>query len=164
MNRKLNLLAWWYQYRCFNILMFNQFLGLLTFLCPKKSFCLFSQFSDRCHNSSKVFDKTFVKLCHPIEYLNLLRIPRSLHVYYCLYFIGYGSFLSLEVIKPKIIPKNTINAHLFRFKLMPYSLHFWKHSLNFCKWLSMLLYNVKSFKNIFIKLSKYSLNALVTTL
>jgi hypothetical protein len=30
----------------------------------------------------------------------------------------------LETIKPKIIPESIINAHLFGFKLMPYSLHF----------------------------------------
>jgi hypothetical protein len=41
----------------------------------------------------------------------------------CILF-GYGSFLSLETIKPKTILANTINAHLSRFKLMPYSLHF----------------------------------------
>jgi hypothetical protein len=41
----------------------------------------------------------------------------------CIYF-GSGSFLSLEIIKPKIILENTINAHLFGFKLMSYSLHF----------------------------------------
>jgi hypothetical protein len=52
---------------------------------------------------------------------------------------------------------------LSRFNLMPYSLHFWKHCLNFYKWLSMSLYTVKSSRNIFIKLSKYSLNTLVTT-
>jgi hypothetical protein len=34
------------------------------------------------------------------------------------------SFPSLEIIKPKIIPKNTINAHFSGFRLMPYSLHF----------------------------------------
>jgi hypothetical protein len=41
----------------------------------------------------------------------------------CIFF-GYGSFPSLEIIKPKIIHENTINAHLSGFKLMPYSLHF----------------------------------------
>jgi hypothetical protein len=39
-------------------------------------------------------------------------------------FFGSDSFPSLETIKPKIIPENTINAHLSRFNLMPYSLHF----------------------------------------
>ncbi len=109
----------------------------------------------------KVFYKAYVKLCHPIEYLNLLGILRWLHVYYCLYFFGFGDFPYLEIIKPNVIPKNTINAHLSGFKLMPYSLHFWKQSLSFCKLLSMSLYTMKSSKNIFIKLSKYSLNALV---
>jgi hypothetical protein len=35
-----------------------------------------------------------------------------------------GDFLSLETIKPNIIPENTINAHLSGFRLMPYYLHF----------------------------------------
>jgi hypothetical protein len=39
-------------------------------------------------------------------------------------FFGYGSFPFLKTIKPKIILENTMNAHLFGFKLMPYSLHF----------------------------------------
>jgi hypothetical protein len=55
-----------------DILLFNQFLGLLTFFCPKTSLCFSGQFSDRCHKSNKFF----IKLCHPIEYLNLLRIFR----------------------------------------------------------------------------------------
>jgi hypothetical protein len=78
---------WSYQYQCFNILLFNQFPSLLTFLCLRKCFCLSSQFNDRCHNSNKVFDKAYVKLCRPIEYLNLLMIIRWWHVYYCLYFL-----------------------------------------------------------------------------
>jgi hypothetical protein len=41
----------------------------------------------------------------------------------CIFFV-YSSFPSLEIIKPKIIPKNTMNVHLSRFKLMPHSLHF----------------------------------------
>ncbi len=81
----------------------------------------------------------------------------------CIFF-GFGNFLSLEIIKLNIIPKNTINAHLSRFRLMPYYVHFWKHSLSFCKWLSMSLYTIRPSKNIFMKLSKYSLNALITTL
>jgi hypothetical protein len=40
----------------------------------------------------------------------------------CIFFSS-SSFPSLETIKPKIIPENTINAHLSRFRLMPYSLH-----------------------------------------
>jgi hypothetical protein len=80
----------------------------------------------------------------------------------CIFF-RFCNFPSLETIKPKIILKNTINAKLSRFKLMPYSLHFWKHNLNFYKWLFMPLYIVKSSRNIFIKLSKYYLNVLVTT-
>jgi hypothetical protein len=55
--------------------------SLLTF------FSLFGQFSDRCHNNSNFFDKTSLKLCHPIAYLNLLLILGWLHVYYCLYLL-----------------------------------------------------------------------------
>jgi hypothetical protein len=160
---KFHLPVWWYQYWCFNILLFNQFLGLMTFLCPKKkkSLCFSNQFSERCHKSSKVFYKTFVKLCHLIEYLNLMGIHRWWHVYYWLYFFGFGSFPSLETIKANNILQYTINAHLSGFIWMPYSLHFWKLNLNFYKWLSMSLYIIKSSINIFIKLSQYSLNVLV---
>jgi hypothetical protein len=41
----------------------------------------------------------------------------------CIFF-GSSNFPSLETIKPNIILKNSINAHLFGFRLMPYSLHF----------------------------------------
>jgi hypothetical protein len=50
----------------------------------------------------------------------------------CIFF-GSGSFPFLKIIKPKIILENTMNAHLSGFKLMPYSLHFLKHSLSFYK-------------------------------
>jgi hypothetical protein len=39
-------------------------------------------------------------------------------------FFRSSNFRSLETIKPKIILENTINANLFGFKLMSYSLHF----------------------------------------
>ncbi len=83
--------------------MFDQFPNLLTFLYPKESFYLFCQLNDRCHNNNKCFDKTFVKLCHPIEYLNLMWILMWWHVYYCLYFFGSNSFFSFEIIKHNII-------------------------------------------------------------
>ncbi len=78
-------------------------------------------------------------------------------------FLGSSSFPSLEIINSKNILENTMNVHLSGFKLMPYSLHFWKNNLSFYRWLSMSLYTVKSFRNIFIKLFKYFLNVLVTT-
>jgi hypothetical protein len=71
-------------------------------------------------------------LCHPIEYLNLLWIHKWWHVFQLFVF-------SLDrVVSLLLKPKNTINAHLSRFRLMSYSLHFWKHNLSFCKWLSMI--------------------------
>jgi len=50
----------------------------------------------------------------------------------CIFF-GFDSFPFLEIIKPNIILENIINAHLSGFKLMPYCLHFLKHSLSFYK-------------------------------
>jgi hypothetical protein len=41
----------------------------------------------------------------------------------CIFF-GFGNFLSLDIIKPNIILENTINTHLFGFRVMSYSLHF----------------------------------------
>jgi len=94
----------------------------------------------------------------------ILEFAMDFKVVACLLLLVF--FLDLVVpffgtLNLKIIPKNTMNAHLSRFKLMPYSLHFWKHNMNFYRWLSMSLYTIKSSKNIFIELSKYSLNALV---
>jgi hypothetical protein len=127
----------------------------------KKSLCLFGHF--RCHNSNKVFDKGLIKFFHPIKYLNLLWIHGWWMFTIACIFSGSGSFLSLKTIKPKIILENIVNAHMSGFRLMPYSFHFWKHNLNFYIWLFKSLYTVKSSKNVFIKLSKYFLNALVTT-
>ncbi len=81
----------------------------------------------------------------------------------CIFF-GSCSLPSFEIINLINIPKKTVKVHFYGFKLIFYSLHFWKHNLSFCKWVSMPQYIVKSSKNIFMKLSKYSLNAFVTTL
>jgi hypothetical protein len=94
--------------------MFYQLPSLITFLCPNKSLYFSSQFNDRCHNSSNFFDKIFVKLCHPIEYLNFFYgfLGGGTFIIACTFF-GSKSFPYLEIIKPNIIPKNTMNAHLF---------------------------------------------------
>jgi hypothetical protein len=42
----------------------------------KKILCFYGQFNNRCHNISRYFNETFVKLCHTIEYLNLLWVFR----------------------------------------------------------------------------------------
>jgi hypothetical protein len=41
----------------------------------------------------------------------------------CVFFRS-SSVPSLETIKPKIISENTINAYIFGFRLLPYSLHY----------------------------------------
>jgi hypothetical protein len=165
MNIKLHLSALWYWYQCFNIFLFDQLLSLLTFLCPKKSLYLFSQFSDKCHDSNKVFYEAFKKLCHPLNtWIYCGFLGGGMFIITCNFF-GSSSFRSLEIIiKPKIIHESNMNEHLFGFKLMPYSLHFWKHNPSFYKWLPMSLYIIKSSKNIFIKSSKHFMNALVITL
>ncbi len=61
---------------------------LVIFLYPKEILC----FNDRCHNNNNVFNKTSIKLCHPIEYLNLLWIFRWWHLYYCLYILWIQQF------------------------------------------------------------------------
>jgi hypothetical protein len=42
-------------------------------------------------------------------------------------FLGSRSLLSLNIIKPTHIPKETIKAHLYVLKLIPYTLQVWKH-------------------------------------
>ncbi len=79
----------------------------LTFLYPKRSFCLSNQFNDRCHDSNKVFYKSSVKLCHPIEYSNLLGILRWWHVYYGLYFLWIQQF--------PFFGNNKIEAHPLKY-------------------------------------------------
>jgi hypothetical protein len=60
----------------------------------------------------------------------------------CVFFRS-SSVPYLETIKPKIISENTINAYIFGFRLLPYSLHYWKHCLSFCKWLFMSIIHFK---------------------
>ncbi len=78
-------------------------------LLSKKSLCDSGHF--RCHNSSKVFDKGSIKLCHPIKYLNMLWIFGWWMFTIACIFFGFGNFLSLKTIKLKIILESTINAH-----------------------------------------------------
>ncbi len=64
----------------------------ITLFSQEESLYFSCQFSDICHNSSKVFNETFLKLCHTIEYLNMLWILKWWHVYYCLYFLWIWLF------------------------------------------------------------------------
>jgi hypothetical protein len=63
---------------------------------------------------------------------------------------------------PKIIIGKTMKAYLSWFKLIPYSLHFCKHSFSLDRQIFMSFYNMKSCKKIFIiNWSKYSSNVLL---
>jgi hypothetical protein len=46
-------------------------------------------------------------------------------------FLGSITLPFLNIMKPKMVPENTMNAHLSRFKLIPNSLHLKKHFLTF---------------------------------
>jgi hypothetical protein len=70
-----------------------------------------------------------------------------------LYFPQVREFTFLHKINPKTNPKNTINAHLSRFMLMPNSQHFKKQSHDFSIQVSILLNIIKSLKKIFINRS-----------
>ncbi len=63
-----------------------------------------------------------------------------------IFLLRFSNLPSLEIINLSIIPKNTKNAHLFGFKLIPNFLHLWKHSLSLARWMSISLYKIKSFK------------------
>jgi len=62
----------------------------------------------------------------------------------------------------KIIIGKSMKAHLSWFKLIPYSLHFCKHSFSLDRQIFMSFYTMKSCKKIFIiNWSKYSSNVLL---
>jgi hypothetical protein len=76
------------------------------------------EIGDSFHNKSKILHKTSIKLYHTIEILYLFGTCMLMKA--CMFF-GLGNLPSLKTIKPKIIPKKIIKAHLFKLKLIPYS-------------------------------------------
>jgi hypothetical protein len=46
-------------------------------------------------------------------------------------FLGSITFPSLDTTKPRMVHENTMNAHLFGFRLIPNSLHLKKHFSSF---------------------------------
>ncbi len=69
-------------------------------------------------------------------------------------YFGSNTFPSFETMKPSIMPEDTIKAHFFGFKPMPYSQHFSKHLCSLDKCVSKSLKTMKSSKKSFIKSSK----------
>jgi hypothetical protein len=135
--------------------LFYKLPSFLTFLCPQKSFCFPCELSNWSQNQCKVLDKTFIKLYQTMStwiYNDFCGTYMFIITYI---FFKLGNLPSFETINPKIIIENTIKVHIFGFELMLYSMHFWKHNLKFCKWVSMSLYTMKLSMNIFMKLSRY---------
>jgi hypothetical protein len=48
-------------------------------------------------------------------------------------FLGSMILPFLDIMKPKMVPKNTMNAHFYGFKLIPNFLHFKKQFFNFSR-------------------------------
>jgi hypothetical protein len=67
---------------------------------------------------------------HPIKNLDLLGVVGIGMFTEVSTILGSITLPSLDTIKPRMVLENTMNAHLFGFKLIPNSLHFRKHFLN----------------------------------
>ncbi len=144
------LLIWIDKNRGLYILVLNIFPSILVFFYPLKNFIISEQLGDRWHNWSKVLDKALIKLCHPIEHLDFLAVVGIDMFIKASTFLWSMTLPSLDPMKPKIVPKNTMNARLFGFRLIPNSLHLRKHFFSFSRWVDMSLKIVKSSRKIFM--------------
>lgn len=105
--------------------------------------CFPCEFSNYNHKHYKILNKTFIKLCHSIQYLNLQWILwYNMFTIACIFF-ELGGLPSFETINLIITLENTMKVHFSWFKLIMYSLHFRKHNLNFYKWVYVSLYTMK---------------------
>ncbi len=64
-------------------------------------------------------------------------------------FLGSMTLPSLDIVKPRMVRKNTMNAHLFGFKPIPNFLHLKKHFLIFSRWVDRSLKIENAPRNIF---------------
>jgi hypothetical protein len=64
------------------------------------------------------FLKTHLELCHTIEHLYMLWLVGIGMLTKIEIFLGFGSFPSLKSMNSMIILQNSMNAHLFGFKLI----------------------------------------------
>ncbi len=162
---KLKVLVWNNEDRGLYILVLNLFPIYLTFYSPLKNFKLLEKFGNWWYNKGQVFDKTHVKLCHLIEKLGFARGVVGMGMFIKPWtFLGSITFLFLDTIKPRIVFKNTMNAHLFGLRLIPNFLHLKKHFLSFSRHVDKSLKIVKSSRNIFMNTLMYSWNVLVIAL
>jgi hypothetical protein len=70
-------------------------------------------------------------------------------------FLGSMILPSLDIMKPKMVPKNTMNAHVYGFKLIPNFLHLIKQFFNFSRWVEKSLKIMKS-RKLFVNTPMYS--------
>jgi len=155
-EHELKLLVWNNEDRGLYIPILNLLLGYLTFSSPLKNFKFLEQSGNWWHNRSKVFDKTPINLCHPVENLDLLGVSR--YGMFTKAWTLWGSiiFPFLNTIKPRIVFKNIVNAHLFGLRLIPNSLHLKKHLVSFSRCVDRSLEIFKSSTNIFMNTSMHS--------
>ncbi len=163
MNVKLKLPVWIDQDRGLNILVFNLLPSILAFFNPLKNFKLFEQLSDRWHDRSKLFYEALIKMGYPIKNLNFLGVVGTSMFTKASTLLGSMTLPSLDVMNPKMILENTMNAHLSRFKLIPNSLHLRNHFFSFSRWVDRSPKMVKLSRKIFMNASIYSWKVLVTT-
>jgi hypothetical protein len=71
-------------------------------------------------------------------------------------FLGSMTLPSLDIMNPKMVLENTMNAHFLGFKLILNFLHFKKHFFNFSRSIDRSLKKVKLLRNIFMNTSMYS--------
>jgi len=71
-------------------------------------------------------------------------------------FLGSMTLPSLDTMNPKMVPENTMNAHLSKFKVIPNFQHLKKHFSSFSRWVDRSLKTVKSLRNIFMNTLMYS--------
>ncbi len=151
------------KYRGLYILVVNLFPSILAFCSPLKNFKLLEQFGDWWHIIKTMF---FIK--HLSNYshskLESLRDNGDGMFTHASTFLGSITFPSLDTMKLKMVPKNAINAHLSKFRLILNFLHWIKHFLSFSRWVDRLLKTIKSSRNIFMNSSMYSWNVLVIAL
>ncbi len=158
MNMKFKLLVWIDRNRGLYIPIFNLFLSILAL----KNF----KFLKNLVTSDMIEAKFLIK--HLLNYAIPLKTCISWGVIGTSIFAKASTFfgsmiLLLNIMKPRIVFENTMNAHLFRFKLIPNSWPLRKHLLNFSRCVDRSLKIVKSSRKIFMNRSMYSQNVLVTT-
>jgi hypothetical protein len=121
---KLYLLVWGYHDGCFYVVLLNKFPSLPTFYSPQKRFYPTHKLCNGSHNEHKILYEIVIRLSPAIKDLYLLWITWYKHVNYGLNLFRIQYFTFFRHYEPIIIPKNTMETHFSRSKLIPNFLHF----------------------------------------